>query len=68
MTVSQLDANLEKILNDFSEEIRSNYHDSNYHDGSTEPITEHDINEFARQTFYAMNEFRKEIVKYLNEH
>lgn len=63
MTVSQLDANLEKILNDFSEEIRSNYHD-----GSTEPTTEHDINEFARQTFYTLNEFRKEIVKYLNEH
>ena len=63
MTVSQLNTNLEKILNDFSEGIRSNYHD-----GSTEPITEHDINEFARQTFYAMNEFRKEIVKYLNEH
>lgn len=63
MTVAQLNADLEKILNDFSEEIRSNYKE-----GSSKPVTEHDINELARQTFYAMNEFREKIVKYLDEH
>lgn len=63
MTVSQLDADLKKILDDFSNEIRSNYQE-----GSSKPVTEHDINELARQTFYIMNEFRKEIVKYLGEH
>lgn len=63
MTVSQLDTDLKKILDDFSNEICSNYKE-----GSSKPVAEHDINELARQTFYIMNEFRKEIVKYLGEH
>lgn len=63
MTVSRLDTDLKKILDDFSNEIRSNYQED-----SSKPVTEHDINELARQTFYIMNEFRKEIVKYLGEH
>ena len=60
MTVSQLDTALTKVLQDFSEEISANYVE-----GSNEPVTEHDINELARQTFYTLDEFRKEIVKYL---
>lgn len=60
MTVSQLDTALTKVLQDFSEGIRANYEE-----GSNEPVTEHDINELARQTFYTLDEFRKEIVKYL---
>ena len=60
MTVSQLDTALTKALQDFSEEIRANYEE-----GSNEPVTENDINELARQTFYTLDEFRKEIVKYL---
>ena len=63
MTVSELNSALEKIINDFSSEMRSNYKE-----GSNEPVTEHDINELARQTFYAMDAFRKKIVMYLEEH
>ena len=46
----------------FSENVRSIYGE-----GSKVPATEHDINELARLTFYALDEFRKAIVKQLSE-
>lgn len=62
MTIDELNRVLEKAVNDFSDGIHPNYPE-----GSSKPVTEHDINELARQTFYAMDEFRKNVVKYLKE-
>ena len=48
MTESQLNTALNEALENYSKEIRSIYKE-----GSREQATEHDINELARQTFYA---------------
>lgn len=60
MTKNQLDQKLTSALQDFSEEIRSNYPE-----GSNTPATYGDINEVARQAFYVMDEFRRDILEYL---
>lgn len=62
MTENQLNTALNEALENYSKEIRSIYKE-----GSREQATEHDINELARQTFYVLDEFRKAIVKYLEE-
>lgn len=60
MKISELEKNLDKVLNDFSSEIRSEYDDY-----SKTPANNGDIATVARQTFYTLNEFKKEIIKYL---
>lgn len=62
MTNSELNSELDKALESFKAEIQSRYAE-----GSSNPATEHDINELARQTFYTLDEFRKSILKYLDE-
>lgn len=60
MTIKELDQRLTLVLEDFSSEMRSEYDDY-----SNEPVTGGDIAQLSRQTFYALDEFRKEIIKYL---
>ena len=60
MNIEQLNKNLEKVTLLFSEGIRSQFKE-----GSQNPATESDINELARQTFYALEDFRKYIIEYL---
>lgn len=60
MDINSLDKKLDKALTDFSEEIRLNYRD-----GDKTPATNGDVSELARQTFYALDTFRKEIIVYL---
>jgi len=55
-----LEQKLDKIITDFSEEVRLNYSED-----SKELATGRDISELARQTFYAMNGFKDEIIKFL---
>ena len=62
MNINKLDQQLTDIVNTYSDNVRSLYKE-----GSHEPATEHDINELARQTFYALDEFRKNIINYLKE-
>lgn len=38
---------------------------SEYDDYSNEPVTGGDIAQLSRQTFYALDGFRKEIINYL---
>jgi hypothetical protein len=38
---------------------------SHYDDYSKEPVVGGDIAQLSRQTFYVLNEFKKEIIKYL---
>lgn len=60
VTIKELDQRLTLVLEDFSSEMRSEYDDY-----SNEPVTGGDIAQLSRQTFYALDEFRKEIIKYL---
>lgn len=61
MNKAQLKVKLDKALYDFSDEIKLNYKD-----GGEAPVNESDISELARQTFYALSEFEKAILEYLN--
>lgn len=60
MTINELEKKLDKALDDFSSEIRSEYDDY-----SKTPANSGDIATIARQTFYTLDEFKKEIIKYL---
>ncbi len=59
-TIKELDQRLTLVLEDFSSEMRSEYDDY-----SNEPVTGGDIAQLSRQTFYALDGFRKEIINYL---
>lgn len=60
MTIRELDQRLTMALDDFSSEMCSQYDDY-----SKEPVVSGDIAQLSRQTFYVLNEFKKEIIKYL---
>ncbi len=60
MDINTLEKNLDKALDDFSHEISSEFDDY-----SKTPAVGGDIATVARQTFYTLNEFKKEIIKYL---
>lgn len=60
MTIKELDDRLSKVVDDFAAEMSGQY--DNY---SKEAASRADISELSRQTFYALNEFRKEIINYL---
>ena len=60
MTTRELNQRLEKVLNNFSSEIQREYDDY-----SKEPVTGGDLSQLSRQTFYALDDFRKEIIQYL---
>lgn len=61
MTKLQFQEKLDKALNDYSSEILLNYKEC----GKT-PVTEGDIVELSRQTLYALSEFEKAILEYLD--
>ena len=61
MTLQELDKKLSSTLEQFSNEIHSMYDDY-----SKEPATSGDIAELSRQTFYALDAFRVDIISYLN--
>lgn len=60
MTTKELNSNLEKVLEEFSNEMRQEYDDY-----SKTPVTGGDIAQLSRQTFYALDAFRKEVIRYL---
>ena len=62
MKIDVLDKKLNSAIKSFSDDIQSKYRE-----GSKEPATYDDLNELARQTSYALDEFRKCIVEYLKK-
>lgn len=60
MNLKTLEENLDKALQDFSSAIRSEYDDYNQ-----SHATNADISTLARHTFYALEEFKKEIIIFL---
>ena len=59
-------AKLEEKLNQSIEEFRENVQ-SNYETARSQHCTPDDLQELARQTFYALNDFKKHIVEFLKE-
>lgn len=62
MDKQELNRMLSKIASDFASDTRSLFPE-----GSTEPATIGDLTELARQTFYALDAYRKSIIMYLND-
>ncbi len=60
MTINNLENNLQKITDNYSETIRSIFTEL-----SNEPATHGDLCEFGRQTFYTLREMCSEITDYL---
>lgn len=60
MTINNLENDLQKITDNYSETIRSLFAEM-----SNEPATHGDLCEFGRQTFYTFQEMYKEIIDYL---
>ena len=60
MSKKDLQHSLDNALKDFADEMRTNFNEQ-----SQEPATKADIAEIARQTFYALSEFEKAILNYL---
>ena len=60
MSTAELKKELDKVLKDFSERVRSTYPED-----SKTPATEGDICELGRQMFYVLDEFKQNIIKYL---
>lgn len=63
MTLSQLDEKLSNACDAFKYQIQSTYDAE-----SNTPVSEADLHELGRQTFYTLDTFRIEIIKYLQEH
>lgn len=61
MTKSELNQKLSDSLQSFSEELHSMYKE-----GSNTPVTEDDLHVLARNVFYALDDFRKFILEYLD--
>ena len=62
MTVNELSQKLDEALNDFSSQIRAEYHES-----SQVPAKEQDIEILAHRIFGTMCEFKEAIIKYLKQ-
>lgn len=60
MNVNELEQKLDKALIDFSDDLGHRYDD---YDNTS--AVKSDISQVARQTYYAMNEFKNEIIKFL---
>ena len=62
MNIKDLDNKLISVLQEYSERMRTSYKED-----SNTPIAEADIAEYARQTFYTLDDFRKAIIEFLKE-
>ena len=62
MHTHELDKALSGIAGDFATEAKAMLPE-----GSSNPVTSGDLSELARQVFYALDEYRKAIVKALDE-
>ena len=60
MTKSELKTSLNEALENFRVDAQATFDEA-----SKEPATQADIAELARITFYALNEFRNTLIKYL---
>lgn len=62
MRIHELDRTLSQITEDFATETKMLFPE-----GSSNPVTSGDLSELARQVFYALDEYKKAIIKALND-
>lgn len=60
MDINTLEANLTKAIEGFKDEMQLNFKEN-----SNAPATHSDLDEIARHAYYAMNDMKNEIIKYL---
>lgn len=61
MTTEMLNQRLKSALDNFEEETRREFDEY-----SKDSVTKGEIAELSKQTFYALDAFRKEIIQYLD--
>ena len=60
MDINTLEKNLDNVIDTFKSDVTAYYAEM-----SDEPAKHSDINEVAKLTLYALNDFKKEIINYL---
>ena len=63
MPLTQLNADLEKTLNYYLKEVKLMYPAKD-----KSPVTNEDINELARETYFTLTSFKDQIIEYLKTH
>lgn len=61
MNIRELEFKMDSAINEFAENIKSQYEN-----GSAQPISQKDICEVSRQCFYALHAMKAAIVEYLS--
>ena len=62
MTANELNKNLNEVLDRFSQTTHAMFEEADQ-----TPATKNDLFNLSRETFYALNDFRKEIIAYLDK-
>lgn len=62
MNIDELEENLSESLNQFSMEMQNKIDNA-----ADQPLNEYDLDYLAREVFYTLNDFKDNIIKYLND-
>lgn len=62
MNIDELEENLSESLNQFSMEMQNKIDNA-----ADDPLNKNDIDDLAREVFYTLNDFKDNIIKYLND-
>lgn len=62
MNIDELEGNLSESLNQFSMEMQNKIDNA-----AADPLNKNDIDDLAREFFYTLNDFKDNIIKYLND-
>lgn len=60
--INKLESSLDKSIEDFKDQMKTHINDID-----TMYLTKEDLDEFTRQTYYALNDFKTSIISYLKE-
>lgn len=62
MNIDELEVNLSESLNQFSMEMQNKIDNA-----ADDPLNKNDLDDLAKETFYTLNDFKDNIIKYLND-
>ena len=62
MNIDELEENLSESLNQFSMEMQNKIDNA-----ADDPLNKNDLDDLARVFFYTLNDFKDNIIKYLND-
>lgn len=63
MSLNDLEAALDKSIEDFKTYVQSNYTEN-----SSTAVTHADLREYSSQIYYSLNDFKKNIIEFLEKH